>query len=80
LQILVQGFMIALYVMYVQYFLETCDLPAALGLIAYTTVYFVVTWRLITYYKIVFLEEYAMGPLDVDTGSEIASEKMSTLV
>jgi hypothetical protein len=62
------------------YFLESNDLPVALGLIAFMTVYFVVIWRLIPYYKVVFLEEYAMGSPDVDTGSEIASENMSTLV
>ena len=77
-----QGFMIALYVMYTQSLLvlERNDLPAALGIIAFMTVYFAVIWRFIPYYKVVFLKEYAMAPPDVDTSSEIASEKMSTLV
>ncbi|RLN04698.1 hypothetical protein C2845_PM13G03870 [Panicum miliaceum] len=78
--ILMLGLTIALYVMYSQYCLESDDLPVALGLIAFMTVYFVVTWRLISYYKVVFLEEYVMSPRDVDTSSEITSEKMSTLV
>lgn len=66
--------------MFAKYLLESNDLPAALGIIAFMTLCYFVIWRAIPFYKVVFLEDYAMGPPDVDAGSETPPEKMSTLV